>query len=249
MDLEGKTVLVTGAGSGLGRACALLAAREGANLALGDISGEGLETTLGEVESAGGSAVSRVADVRRPEECAALADLAVRSFGRLDGAVCSAGVDRIVPSLEMTLEEWERVIGVNLTGTFLSVQASVRAMLPNPSGGSIITFASGIAVRGRAGGAHYAASKGGIVALTKSFALEFGPRRIRVNAVAPGATATPMLRAVTSPEFVENRSRQIPMGRIGQPQDIAAVVGFLLSDASGWMTGQTLHANGGSTMP
>ncbi|MEK7214704.1 MAG: SDR family NAD(P)-dependent oxidoreductase, partial [Chloroflexota bacterium] len=183
MDIQGKTVLVTGAGSGLGRACALLAAREGANLALGDIDGGGLETTMGEVEQAGGRAVSHVVDVRRPEDCAALADLAVRNFGRLDGAVCSAGVDRIVPALEMTLDEWERVIGVNLTGTFLSVQASVRVMLPNPGGGSIITFASGIAVRGRAGGAHYAASKAGIVALTKSFALEFGPQRIRVNAI------------------------------------------------------------------
>lgn len=248
-ELLDRTVLVTGAGSGLGKACAMMAAQAGANLVLGDLAADSLNETAAEVRAAGARVEIRTTDVRKPADCAALADCAISSFGALHGAVCSAGVDSMRRAIEMPLEEWQRVLDVNLTGTFLTVQAAARAMVAKGNPGSIVTLASGIALRGRAMGPHYAASKGGVLAMTKSFALDVARDHVRVNAVAPGVTDTPMARDVMTPEQIAARAREIPLGRIGQPEDIARVVLFLLSDASGWLTGQTLHANGGVLMP
>lgn len=248
-DLSGMTVFFTGAASGLARASAVLAAQQGATVVLGDLNAAGLESAVEDVRSAGGAVRSLQMDVRKPDDCAALAQLAVREFGRLDGAVCAAGIARNVPAVEMSLQEWETMLAVNLTGVFLSAQAAARAMLASGNGGSIVTFASGLAIRGWADGAHYAASKAGILGMTKSFALELGSRGIRLNAIAPGLIDTPMGRGITSAERMEAFAKNAPMGRSGLPEDIARVVCFLLSEASGYMTGQTVHVNGGYLMP
>jgi 3-oxoacyl-[acyl-carrier protein] reductase len=241
-DLRGKTFVVTGAASGLGRASALRLSQAGARLVLADIRAEMLPEDGEDVQT-------MRADVRQPEDCAALARCAIEHFGQLNGAVCSAGIDHAAPPLELTLDQWRAVLDVNLTGTFLTVQAIARAMVEGGNQGALVTFASGIAVRGRASGAHYAASKAGLIAMSKSFALDLARHGIRVNAVAPGITDTPMVAQSLSPEEVAARAEQIPLGRIGQPDDIADVVTFLLSDASHWLTGQTVHANGGALMP
>ena len=245
-DFTGHTYVITGGASGLGLESARHLARRGANLVLADLDAGGLARAASELPA--GRACTIVSDVRKPADCEAMMRLATERYGALDGAVCSAGIDTVTPALETTLEVWQRVIDVNLTGTFLSAQAAARALLAGGRRGSIITFASGIAVRGRAGGPQYAASKAGIVGLSKSLALEFARHGIRVNAVAPGIVDTPFARKSMNDAQLAARAGQVPLGRIGEPEDIAPVVAFLLSDASGWMTGQTLHANGGMLM-
>lgn len=250
-DLEGKTICVTGGASGLARATAILASQRGANIVLGDVNTAGLEKTADEIREWGGHVRTIRTDVRDAADCAALVDLAVQSFGGIDGAVCAAGIGRVVPGVEMTLEQWQEVIDVNLTGNFLTVQAAARVMLAAGRPGAIVTFASGLAIRGQLNGAHYAASKAGILGLTKSFALELAGRQIRVNAVAPGLVDTPILNDIAGhyENYVENWAKANPMGRVGVPDDIAKAVCFLLSDDAGFVTGQALHVNGGSLMP
>jgi 3-oxoacyl-[acyl-carrier protein] reductase len=248
-DLDGRVIIVTGGGSGLGRATAALAASHGARLVLADMDATGLDGSADQILSAGGHVRTMTMDVRSQPDAEALAALAVAEFGRLDGIVTSAGVDTPVAAMEMTLAEWERVISINLTGTFITAQAAAKAMIEKGNPGAIVTLASGIAARGRAAGAHYAASKAGVIGLTKSLALALAKHQIRANVVAPGLTDTPMARHVMSEDEMRLRAQDVPLGRYGQPDDIANVICFLLSDASRWMTGQTLHANGGVTMP
>ncbi|MFN0070363.1 MAG: SDR family NAD(P)-dependent oxidoreductase [Chloroflexota bacterium] len=248
-NLEGRVIVITGGGSGLGRATGLLAAQRGAAVVLGDLNGAGLDASADAVLSAGGQVSTVVTDVRRANECERLAATALREYGRLDGAICGAGISRSVPLMEMSLAQWQEVIDVNLTGVFLSTQACARAMLEAGNGGSIVTISSDLAVRGRPTSAHYVAAKAGVIGLTKSFALALAPQGIRVNAMAPGITDTPLARAGATQEMLDERARAVPFGRIGQPEDIAEVMCFLLSDASRWMTGQTVYANGGMVMP
>jgi 3-oxoacyl-[acyl-carrier protein] reductase len=248
-DLRGKAFVVTGAASGLGRASALRLARAGARLVLADVDTARLAVVAAEVRGQGGDAEAVQVDVRRPQDCAAMAQRALDRFGALNGAVCSAGIDSSAASLDLALETWQHVLDVNLTGTFLSVQAAARAMVATGNRGALVTLASGIAVRGRASGAHYAASKAAVIAMSKSVALDLARHGIRVNVVAPGITDTPMVAQVMSPAEVAARAQQIPLGRIGQPDDIAEIVAFLLSESSRWVTGQTVHANGGALMP
>jgi NAD(P)-dependent dehydrogenase (short-subunit alcohol dehydrogenase family) len=248
-DLRGKTFVITGAASGLGRASAARLVEAGANTLLADMDEDGLAQVAAELDSHADQLDTLRLDVRQADQCATAAQQALKRFGAHNGAVCSAGIDTIFPFLEMSLADWQRVIDVNLTGTFLTVQATARAMVESGNQGALVTFASGIAVRGRGAGAHYAASKGGVIALSKSAALDLARHKIRVNVVAPGMTDTPMAQNVITPEEMAARARQVPLGRIAQPDDIAKVVEFLVSDASGWLTGQTLHANGGLLMP
>jgi NAD(P)-dependent dehydrogenase (short-subunit alcohol dehydrogenase family) len=248
-DLRGKIFVVTGAASGLGCECARRLGQAGAMLVLADLDRARLASVADELRTRGADVQALVVDVRLPDDCAAMAQRALDSFGALNGAVCSAGIDNVAPPLELSLQTWQNMLDVNLTGTFLSVQATARAMVQSGNRGALVTFASGIAVRGRATGAHYAASKAGVIAMSKSVALDVARHGIRINIVAPGITETPMMADVMTPTDVAARARQIPLGRIGQPDDIAKVVAFLLSDASGWLTGQTIHPNGGALMP
>lgn len=246
---ENRVIVITGGGSGLGRAAGLLAAQQGATVVLGDLNGAGLDESADAVLSAGGRVTTVVTDVRRADECERLAQQALREYGRLDGAICGAGISRGVPVMDMTLEQWQEVIDVNLTGVFLSTQACARAMIAAGNGGSIVTISSDLAIRGRPTGAHYVAAKAGVIGLTKSFALALASHHIRVNAMCPGITDTPLARAGMNQAMLDERARDVPFGRIGQPEEIASVMCFLLSDASRWMTGQTVYANGGMVMP
>lgn len=248
-ELNTQVIVITGGGSGLGRATGILAAEQGATVVLGDVDGTGLDESADAILSAGGRVSTVVTDVRRADECERLAALALREYGRLDGAICGAGISRSVPVMEMTLEQWQEVIDVNLTGVFLSTQACARAMIQAGNGGSLVTISSDLAVRGRPTSAHYVAAKAGVIGLTKSFALALARHQIRVNAMCPGITDTPLARAGMTQEILDQRARDVPLGRIGQPEDIASVMCFLLSDASAWMTGQTVYANGGMVMP
>jgi 3-oxoacyl-[acyl-carrier protein] reductase len=188
-------------------------------------------------------------NVADPTSVQAFVDTAVSSFGRLDGLVTSAGITRPSPAVDMPLADWDQVLSVNLTGTFLCVQAATRAMLAAGTPGSVVTISSSLALTGQRHGVHYAASKAGVIALTKTFALELGPNHIRVNNIAPGATETPLLRRTVSDQFLEQWIARAPLGRLGEPMDHARCACFLLSDDSDWITGQTFHVNGGSIMP
>ncbi len=245
-EFTGHTYVITGGASGLGLESARHLARRGANLVLADLDAGALAKAASELPA--GQVCTLVSDVRKPADCEAMMRLATERYGALDGAVCSAGIDAVTPALETSLETWQRVIDVNLTGNFLTAQAAARALLAGGRKGSIVTFASGIALRGRAGGPQYAASKAGIIGMSKSLALEFARHGIRVNVVAPGLVDTPLARTSMTEAQRAGYGNVVPLGRIGEPEDIAPVVAFLLSDASGWMTGQTLHANGGMLM-
>jgi len=243
-SLTGKVVAVTGAASGIGRATAVLAAQSGARVLAGDLDDAGLE----ELRNAAAMRTARL-DVSDPDSVQTFIDTATSELGGLDGLVTSAGTTRPSPAVDMRLADWERVLAVNLTGTFLCVQAAARAMLAAGSPGSVVTISSSLAVTGQRQGAHYAASKAGVIALTKTFALELGPRRIRVNNIAPGATESPLLRRTVTDEFLEQWIARAPLGRLGDPDDHARCACFLLSEDSSWITGQTFHVNGGSIMP
>jgi 3-oxoacyl-[acyl-carrier protein] reductase len=216
---------------------------------LGDLNKEGLDVSADAILSDGGQVSTLEMDVRKADDCQRLAALAIEKYGRLDGAVCGAGVSGDVPVMDMTLQEWQRVIDINLTGVFLSTQAMARAMIQTGNGGSLVTITSDLAIRGRPTAAHYVAAKAGVIGLTKSFALALAADHIRVNTLAPGITDTPLARAGRTQEQMDERARAVPFGRIGQPEEIGDVICFLLSDASRWMTGQTVYVNGGMVMP
>ena len=184
------------------------------------------------------------ADVRDPDDCAALAQLAIDRFGSLDGALCIAGVIARETILTTTYERWKQVIDVNLTGTFLTVQAAARAMIACKAAGSIVTFSSGAVLRCPPRGIDYVASKLGILAVTRSSAGELGPHGIRVNAIAPGVINTSM----PQPESLTWATAGTPLHRYGEPADLTGSICFLLSDDSRYITGHTLHVNGGILM-
>ncbi|WFU41518.1 SDR family NAD(P)-dependent oxidoreductase [Bradyrhizobium sp. CB82] len=251
-DFVGKTYVVTGAASGLGRACALRLAEAGAQLVLGDISVDGLKRVGDEIENATADrrpVRTRLADVTDPRHCDALADLAESEFGGLDGAVCAAGFNRNSSTLDMDLDEWNAVISANLTGCYLTCRAVIRSILRMKTNGSIVTFSSRLGSAGAPGSAHYSAAKAGIAALTKTLALETATSGIRINSVAPGIVLTPNVEAVVGAADLQAYTASVPMKRLGQPDEVATAVAFLLSDASSYLTGQTLHINGGRYMP
>jgi NAD(P)-dependent dehydrogenase (short-subunit alcohol dehydrogenase family) len=249
LNLDGKVIVITGGGSGLGRATAVRAAAHGARLVLGDRSGISLDETADAILSAAGQVQTVEMDVRNAADFARLPALETSAYGRIDGAVFAAGISGHVPAMEMTLEQWQEIIDINLTGVFLCIQSTAKVMIEKGNGGSIVPITSDLAIRGRPTGAHYVASKAGVIGLTKSFALALAPQGVRVNALAPGITDTPLVRGGMSQEDIDSRARVAPFGRIGLPEDVASVITLLLSDASAWMTGQTVYANGGMVMP
>lgn len=245
--LEGKTAVVTGASRGIGRAIALELAKEGANIVV-NYSGskEKADQVVAEIESLGVKAISVQANVSDSESVQSLMNTAIEQFGSIDILVNNAGITRDNLIMRMKEDEWDDVINTNLKGVFLATKAVTRQMMKQRSG-RIINIASVVGVLGNAGQANYVAAKAGVIGLTKTTARELASRNILVNAVAPGYIATEMTDAL--PEDVKQTiSGQIPLAKIGSPENVAKAVVFLASDDASYITGQTLHVDGGLYM-
>jgi NAD(P)-dependent dehydrogenase (short-subunit alcohol dehydrogenase family) len=240
-------IIVTGAAQGIGRAVALRMAAAGAHVAIWDVQADGAEETARLCREQGATARAWRVDVAAADEVEAAVAAFARECGAPDALVNNAGIYPRAHALDMALAEWERVLRVNLFGTFHCACAVARRM-KDESGGAIVNMASGRALAGAARGAHYAASKGGIIALTKSLALDWAPHGIRVNCVIPGITDTAQPRGELTDNELYAMGARIPLGRIGEPRDIAAAVAFLLGDDSAYMTGQSIAVNGGAIM-
>jgi 3-oxoacyl-[acyl-carrier protein] reductase len=242
--LEGQVALVTGGGRGIGRATVLALAGKGAAVAVNySRSRDEAEAVAAQIRAAGGRAEAIQADVSAAEQAERLIEETVERLGRLDLLINDAGITRDNLLLRMGEAEWDAVLDVNLKGTFLCTKAALRRMLRQKSG-RIVNVTSIIGITGQAGQANYAASKAGIIGFTKSVAREVASRGILVNAVAPGFIATQMTDALPA-EQRETVARQIPLGRIGQPEDVAGVILFLCSPQASYITGQVLVVDGG----
>lgn len=249
VGLTGQVILVTGASRGIGAAIAVACAEAGADVAVGYLEHEEAAVgTVALVEEAGGKAEAYRADVTDPDQVEAMVGKALDRFGRIDGLVNNAGVMPESAALDMSVEEWRQVIDVDLTGPFLCSRAVAPTMLEHGHG-SIVMVSSRLGQIGFAGVAHYSAAKAGVLGLTKALAREWGPLGIRVNAVAPGVTITEMAADVMEGEVGKKRLAELPAGRFARPEEVAASVVFLLSDAASLYYGQTLCPNGGGHMP
>lgn len=246
MRLEGKVGGITGAGSGIGRGIALRFAQEGAAVLCADINEAGAKETAEMIQKEGGKAVAARVDVSQRDQVEAMIARALAEFGRLDIIVANAGIYQAQPFLEMTDETWDQVMAVNAKGVFLCCQAAARQMVRAGRGGKIIAIASVAAEATLPGAAAYSASKGAVRMLIHSMALELAPHKINVNAIAPGAIDTPMLRSAAPDEASQQGfSQLIPWCRLGQPLDIANAALFLASDEADYVTGETLFVDGG----
>jgi len=247
-ELNKKIAIVTGARRGMGKTHALILAKAGAKVVVSDISLEDCEKVVEEIKKEGGEALAIKCDVSKKKEVDEMIEKTIEKFGKVDILVNNAGICQFKPFLELTEEEWERTLDINLKGYFFCAQAAAPEMAKQKSG-VIVNIASvvmGQIGMGMAGLAHYSASKGGIVALTKTLALELAPLGIRVNAISPGVIDTPMVASVKlDPKAIEGILAQIPLRRMGRPEEISNTVLFLASDESSYITGATIVVDGG----
>ncbi|GAA0680524.1 3-oxoacyl-ACP reductase FabG [Marinobacterium maritimum] len=239
MKHQGKVVFVTGAGQGMGQAVVKQFAAEGARVAAIDINKDAAEATAAACE---GEVIAIACDISNSESVKGAMQQVKEAFGRLDVVVNNAGIGSVDEFLNTPDENWERVIGVNLTGTFLCCREGARLMAENGSG-AIINVSSSAVMSGE-GPSHYVASKAGVMGLTRSIARELAPNGIRVNTLVPGATNTPMMQGIPE-EWMQQMINGIPMGRMAEPEDVAKVASFLASDDAGFVTGQNIAVNGG----
>lgn len=246
MRFAGRVALITGAGSGIGRETALEMAGEGAAVAAADIDVRMAERTVEEIAKRGGRAHAFALDVTDAGAVASVVGQAAARLGRLDVLVNSAGVREITPVLELSLADWSRVIGVNITGLFLVSQAFCRHLVAAGKGGAVVNLASTLGVTAAPARAAYTASKHAVVGLTKEMALELGEKGIRVNAVGPGVTRTALTeRYFQEPAMAERVKSLHAMGRWGEAREIARAICFLASDDASFITGETLIVDGG----
>jgi NAD(P)-dependent dehydrogenase (short-subunit alcohol dehydrogenase family) len=241
---------ITGAGSGIGRVTALAFARQGANVAVADVSEPYLRETARLIEERGGRALPVRCDVTRAEEVRGALDRAIAAFGRLDFAFNNAGVEQpLKPTADLTEAEWDRIIDIDLRGVFLCMKHEIPLMLKQ-GGGAIVNTSSGAGVKGIAGQAAYCAAKFGIIGLTKAAALDYAASNVRINAVCPGIIETPMMDRFSggTPEGRERVIAQEPVGRMGKPEEIAAAVVWLCSEAAAFVIGHALVVDGGQTV-
>lgn len=245
--LQGKVALVTGASRGIGRAIALELARQGAKIAVNYAGSEAkANEVVGEIKNMGGEAFAIQADVADAQAVEQMIKTVLERFERIDILVNNAGITRDNLLMRMKEEEWDDVININLKGVFNCTKAVTRPMMKQRYG-RIVNIASVVGVMGNPGQANYVAAKAGVIGLTKTAARELASRNITVNAVAPGFITTDMTERL-SEEIKSEMLKQIPLARFGEPEDVAKVVAFLVSDAASYMTGQTLHVDGGMNM-
>ena len=246
--LDGKVAIVTGGASGIGRRTAEMFVEEGARVIIGDLNGEGVAEVVGQLgeDRADGMQL----DIRDEDAVKQMVEQAFSRFGRLDIAFNNAGIGSFCPIQLHALEEWDRVVGVCLTGTFLCIKHEADRLIAQGEGGSIINVASINAVQAAEGFAAYCSAKAGVAMLTKVAALELGRRSIRVNGIGPGVIHTPMTETPLAivPGLEEAFVDEAPIGRVGEPEDIARLAVYLASDESSLMSGQTLLIDGGATL-
>ena len=244
MDLSGKVAIVTGGGRGIGREIALKLAEVGADVVINDVGdGAQAEKVVEDIKTMGRNSLAVMADVSSSEEIGTLVNTVVATYGRVDILVNNAGIARDQLAVRMSDDEWDSVLNVNLKGVFVCTRAVLRQMIKQRSG-RIINIASIVGIIGNSGQVNYSAAKAGIIGLTRTIAKEVGSRQITVNAIAPGFIDTEMTQKLAD-DWREGLKKQIPLGYIGSPRDVAETVAFLASDEARYITGQVLSVDGG----
>ena len=252
-SLDGKIVIVTGGGRGIGKGIASTLASLGASVTINDIRKDNAEQTAQEICSAGGSAISAPGDVTNPDQVVEVVNKTIKKYGRVDILVNNAGIIGLVPFNEITIEEWNQMFNVHLTGSFLFSQAVLPNMTKNASG-KIINISSNWGQRGAANAVHYSTMKAGIIGFTKALARELSPQNILVNAVAPGPIETEMIEEearilnISVQEVIDDLTQTIPLAKLGSIEDVALSVAFLASSSGDFFCGQVISPNGGEVI-
>lgn len=245
--LKDKVALITGGASGIGRATAELFAREGARVAVADYSKNGGQDTVNAIKEAGGDAIFAPVDVSDSAQVTRMVEAAIQGYGRIDILLNGAGILHYGTILETDEQSWNRVLSINLTGTYLCCRAVVPHMI-RQGGGSIINVASTVGAHDACANAvAYVTSKGGVTLFTRAIAIDHAKQGVRVNALVPGATDTPMIRNALTPEALEALAASHPIGRLGRPEELAKAVLFLASDDASFVTGTAMYVDGGQT--